>query len=150
MREFLLVLHILGAAVWIGAAVVSIILTPTVRRGSDVVAAFWLRTTVRFGTILYLPAALLVLITGVWLVIDSDFYGFDAVFVSIGFAVVIIGALLGNLVFGPQGKKAAELHESGAGEAQLAPIYNRLAIFGALDFALLVLVVFAMVGRWGA
>lgn len=150
MREVLLILHILGAGAWFGGNAVQLLVNPRVGRSGPSVAAHWLRTTVRMGTHLYTPAAVLLLLTGVGLVLVSDgVYEFSDIFVSIGFLVVIVGAALGMAVFGPTGRRAADAYESGATDEARAS-ERRLAGFGSLDTVLVVLAIVVMVLRLGS
>lgn len=150
MRSTLLVLHILAAGTWIGGNVTQLVVTPWARKMGGGFAANWMRATVRMGRLLYTPAAIVALLTGIWLVIDSSVYDFEHAFVVIGVATVVIGGALGGTIFGPQGERAAELHEAGGDAGELAAVHSRLWRFGLLDSALLVLTVVAMVNRWGA
>lgn len=149
MQTVLLFIHILAAAAWFGTNVVQAVLNRRMADEPDAVAAKWLRATVLFGTRIYTPAAVLLLITGVWMVIINPAYGFGAGFVTIGFAMVIVGAVLGARVFGPVGEQAAELREQGETDAA-QPLYQRLQAFGLVDTTLLTVTIAAMVWRWGA
>jgi hypothetical protein len=148
MRTILLILHILAAGTWIGANATQLALRPAMSRHGGTTGAAWWRGTVRMGQVLYTPAAVVILITGIWLVVDSAVYDFEQAFVVIGFAMVIVGAVLGAMVFGPVGRRAADLHEAGESGA-VAAVEQRLLSFGLLDTALLVVTVAAMVGKWG-
>lgn len=148
MRSVLLFVHIVAAAAWFGTNVVQAVLNRRMAAEPDVVAAKWLRSTVLFGTRIYMPAAVLILITGVWMVIIDPLYGFGELFVTIGFGMVLVGAVLGARVFGPVGEQAAELREAG-NSAAAQPLYRRLQTFGVIDSVLLTVTIAAMVGRWG-
>ena len=150
MRDVLLIIHILGAAAWFGANVVQTMVNPTIGRAGSTVAAHWLRTTVKMGTRLYSPAAVVILLSGIGLVLVSEgVYEFSDLFVSVGFLVVIVGAALGMAVFAPTGRKAADAYEAGDTEAVQAS-EHRLALFGILDTVLLVVVITLMVLRLGS
>jgi hypothetical protein len=93
-----------------------------------------------------MPAAVLVLLTGIFMVLGSDSYSFGSTFVTIGFAMIVVGAVLGMVVFGPGGEKAADALETGdQGAAQAAT--SRLARWGVLDTLLLLVTIMAMVLR---
>ena len=94
------------------------------------------------------PAAVVILITGFWMVIRDSLYEFEQTFVAIGILMVIVGAVLGMRVFGPGGREAADLHEAGDVSAA-AKTHKRLAMFGAIDTALLIFTIWAMVTRLG-
>lgn len=149
MQNLLLILHILGAATWFGANMVQMVVNPRIGDSGPQVAASWLRTTVKLGRVLYMPAALLILASGIGLVLNSDGYEFSDTFVSVGFLVVIVGAVLGMAVFGPTGRKAADAYESGDTQVVRAS-ERRLAGFGILDSALVLIAIVLMVMRFGS
>ena len=90
-----------------------------------------------------------VLLTGILLVLDGDFYGLGDAFVVIGIGVVVIGIILGNVVFDPMVKRAIAAGPD-MDEAIRRSLSQRLMAFGALDFALLVVAVSVMVLKSGA
>ena len=149
MRTTLLFIHILAAGAWFGTNVVQIAINPRLRTYTPEVATWWLRRLVAFGTRIYSPAAVILLLTGIFLVIDSSFYEFSDTFVSIGFLTVIVAAALGILVFGPKGEAAAAAFESGD-EAELDRNLGTLMRFGILDTGLVVITILAMTAKWGA
>lgn len=148
-RDILLVLHIAGAGVWLGANVVQAVAPPLAASQGPEVLAGWYRITARLSSRLYMPAALTILITGVFLVLESEAYGFDSLFVGIGMGMIVVGAVLGVVVFAPVGRRAADEIESG-GVRQARASVARLAGFGLLDTVLLLFTVIVMVLRWGA
>jgi hypothetical protein len=145
-REVLLVLHIAGAGTWLGANVVQAVVPPIAARAGAQTLAGWYRITSALATRLYVPSAILILITGVLMVLDSDSYGFGAIFVAIGFGMIVVGAIFGQFVFGPGGKAAAEAVESGEGDA-IRRWVSRLTRYGMIDTLLLLFTITAMVLR---
>lgn len=146
-RDVLLVLHIAGAGTWLGANVVQAVVPSAAARAGASALAGWYRITSLLSTRLYIPAAFLILITGVLLVLQSDAYGFGSTFVTIGLAVIVIGALLGRFVFGPGGEAAAAAVESEDGDA-IRAASGRLATFGIIDTLLILFAITVMVLRW--
>lgn len=142
-------LHIAGAGTWLGANVVQAVAPPLAARQGEAVAAGWYRISSDLSNRLYMPAAITILVTGIFLVLESDVYGFDSLFVGIGMGMIVVGAVLGIVVFGPGGLRAAEAIESGDG-ASARSAQARLAGFGILDTLLLVFTIAVMVLRWGA
>jgi len=148
MTSVLLYIHILAAGAWIGTNVVQAVTNDRMSKESDEVAVGWLNAVVRWGTVIYAPAAVLVLVTGVWMVaISNEVYRFESLFVVIGFGMIVIGVYFGNRIFGPLSLKAAGLRAKGDDAGQ---VYGRLRTFGLIDTILLLVTVAAMVGRWGA
>ncbi len=89
-------------------------------------------------------------IAGLWLVIDLDVYSFDQAWISIGFTIVIIGALLGALFYGPQTKKvAAEAAADGPDAPGVQLRINRIFMVARIELVLLFIAVYAMVFKPG-
>lgn len=146
-RDILLVLHIAGAGTWLGANVVQAVVPPAMARTGTGALAGWYRTTKQLSTRLYIPASLLILVTGVLLVLQSDAYGFGSTFVTVGFGMIILGGILGRFVFEPGGETAAAAAES-ADAGAIRAAAGRLATFGAIDTLLLLFTMTVMVLRW--
>ncbi|MFZ0013487.1 MAG: hypothetical protein WAL25_05155 [Acidimicrobiia bacterium] len=147
-HQILLVLHIAGAGTWLGANVVQAVVPPVATRTSSVVLAGWYRITSALATRVYVPAAILILVTGVLMVLDSPAYGFGTLFVTIGMGMIVVGALLGQFVFGPGGEAAAAALESGDVESERRSV-GRLTRYGLIDTLLLLFTITAMVLRLG-
>jgi hypothetical protein len=145
-HQILLVLHIAGAGTWLGANVVQAVVPPIAARSGTTVLAGWYRVTTEMSRRLYMPAAALILITGIALVLDSEAYGFGSIFVTIGFGMIIIGAILGIVVFGPGGETAAEAVES-EDHTRIRSAVSRLTTWGLVDTLLLLFTITAMVIR---
>jgi hypothetical protein len=147
--QFLLWIHIMAAASWFGAGVGLQIGGQVLGAEPGAVRAGFYRYWVKLGQILFTPAAVVVLITGVLLVTGDEAYGFGSTFVSIGFLTVIVGAALGMIVYGPRGRAASTALDSGDTTAAAAAI-SRLRQGGALELALLAITIASMVWKWGA
>lgn len=148
MRDLLLVLHIVGVAAWLGANVVQFVSTKRLVAPGGQVAAAWTGMTLLWGRILYMPAAILVLVTGTWLVIDSGWAEFSHAFVSVGFMVIIIATILGIVVIAKIGRRATEAFAAGDDATGNGEI-NKLIPWAVLDTVLVVIAIIAMVGKWG-
>lgn len=98
---------------------------------------------------LYPPAAIVILLTGIFLIVTSNGgYQFSDRFVGVGFAMVIVGAVLGTTYFVPRGEKAAALRAAGDANGAV-PVERGISRLGMLDTVLLVITIIAMVSRWG-
>jgi hypothetical protein len=146
--QFLLFLHIAGAAAWIGAAIRQLAEAPAMQGAGSAARAVWHRNQVAMGTRLFAPAAVVVLISGIFLVLDNDAVGFGTPFVSIGFAAVIFGAAVGPAVFGKRGEAAAAALEAG-NESVATEIAQKTKPIEFLDLAILLITLAAMVWKWG-
>ena len=148
MRDTLLIVHILAAATWLGAGVTVGFLTPRLRRAGDDVARSFMSAYERMGLLVFNPAGILVLLSGVLLVIDGP-WEFENAFVVIGFIVVITGAVFGARIFTPLSRQAQAAHADGD-TAALDRIYARFRSFGAIDVFLIVLAIVVMVLKLGS
>lgn len=146
--EFLLFLHIAAAAAWIGATLRQLAEAPVVRGGQPAARAMWHRSQVAMGTRLFAPAAVVVLLSGIFMVLDNDAIGFGTTFVSIGFFAVIFGAAMGPAVFGKRGEAMAARLDDGdtAGADEIARKTRPIEL---LDVTILLVTLAAMVWKWG-
>ena len=145
-RDILLILHIAGAGTWLGANVVQAVVPPAAANVGAATLAGWYRLTSVLARRLYIPAALLILISGVLLVLQDGRYGFGSTFVAIGFGMIVVGAVLGSVVFGPGGEVAAAAVESGDGSAIRVAV-ARITRWGLVDTLLLLFTIGVMVTR---
>lgn len=117
-------------------------------RQNAAVVAGWYRVAGQLSKKLYMPAAVVLVITGIVMVLQDDAYGFGSLFVTIGFAMIVVGALLGSFVFDPGSRAAAEAVESGE-QSRITAAVRRLVTFGTIDTLLLLFTITAMVVRLG-
>ncbi len=148
LRDILLVLHIAAAGTWFGANIIQAVVPSMAAKQGPLVAAGWYRVAGRLSSRLYMPVAILLLFTGIWLVLDSEVFSFASTFVTIGFAVIVIGALLGKFVFEPGSERAAQAVESGD-EGAIKAAAGRAATFGTIDTLLILFAITAMVLKLG-
>lgn len=147
MRDLLLWLHIIGVGTWLGANLTQAFVGPKLMANRET-APGWLRAIEKASRPLYGGASGLLLISGIILVIISDgAFRFSSLFVTIGFAVVIIGGALAGLVFGRKTKQMIGLYDSGQ-DAQVPAIYRSLSTWGIIDSLLIVVAILAMVSKW--
>ena len=149
LRDILLVLHIAAAGTWLGANMVQAVAPSMTAKQGPAAAAGWFRVAAGLSTRLYMPAAIVLLATGIWMVLLVDAYGFGTAFVTIGFAMIIVGTLLGIFVFERGSVRAADAIDAGD-EMVAKASRGRLAGFGILDTVLLLFTITAMVLRLGA
>jgi hypothetical protein len=146
LRDFLLVIHIAAAGTWIGANVVQGVAPSMAARQGVEAAAGWFRVAGQMSKKLYMPVAILLLLTGSWLVLLDDSVSFGSLFVTIGFGMIVLGALLGIFVFEPGSEKAAQAIESGD-PSKIKAAVGRLARFGTVDTLLVLFTITVMVLR---
>lgn len=145
---WLLALHIVAVAAWLGANLVQAYLAAGVRKADPAARLWWARSQGSMGRAYYSVAGVVVLLTGIFMVLD-DRAEFSDAFVSIGFAAVIVGIVLGVAVFGPGSRKIAAAIESGDTATEKA-LDARLGMFGVLDTLIVLVTIVAMIFKWGA
>jgi hypothetical protein len=146
--QFWLALHIIAAGVWLGANVAQLVMGARLRSAGAEVRAWWAEAGEFLGKAVYPAAGAVLLITGIILVIQGN-YSFGSTFVSIGFLAVIIGAVLGGVVFGPKNRAVAQAARGGdtEGETKARTTIINVAV---LDTAIVVATIFVMVYAVGA
>ncbi|MFP5332741.1 MAG: hypothetical protein ACLGHX_10335 [Acidimicrobiia bacterium] len=148
MYTFLLFLHVVGAAAWIGAALKEALEKPLAHVGEPSQRAAWLRAQNALASRLYIPAAVVVAVTGILMVVDNEAIGFGTPFVSVGFFMVVFGAAVGGGLLGKRAEQAAAFLDQGDVTAAAA-VEAKARPFELLDIALLLVTVAAMVWKWG-
>jgi hypothetical protein len=97
------------------------------------------------GTRVFAPASLLAFLSGLGLVLDSDFWGFGDDWIIIGLVLFAVTFLAGLLFFGPESGRIGKLvaSEGPASPSAQARIRRILALSRA-DLVLLFLILFDM------
>lgn len=147
LTDILLIVHIAAAGTWFGANVMQAVAPPMMaKQGVEAVAA-WYRVGANLSKSLYMPAAILLVVTGVWMVLRIDAFGFGTRFVTIGFGMVVLGAILGIVVFTPGGEAAAQAVESGD-QGRIKATTAKLTTWGTVDTLLILFTIGVMVIAW--
>jgi uncharacterized membrane protein len=148
MRDGLLILHIIGVAVWLGGNAVMAFVSPRTASAPADVRLWWAESQGAIARVLSNIAGVPVLLTGIGLVLESDFIDFSEPFIGIGFLAIIVGAVLGMAVFGPGTRALAQAIRDGDAQAEAAET-RKLTTFGIVDTLVVVVTIGAMVGHWG-
>jgi uncharacterized membrane protein len=148
--ELLLFGHLLFVAAWVGGDLMLQMFYLRARlAGPDQVVRFagdaeWI------GLRLLNPAALLVLVFGVLLVIESDAWELSQFWVSAGIAMFLASAITGAGFLGPESGRIGKLAgERGVADPDVQRRIRRIVVISRIEFALLVLVVLDMVAKPG-
>lgn len=149
LNDFLLIVHILAAATWIGASVLTGFAGSRMAREGGPAALGWARVSREARLKVFNPAAGLTALSGILLVVFGDVYEWSDTFVTIGLTVVVIAAIIGGAVHRPDAGKMVTALESADYETA-AGIGKRAAIWGAVTIALLIVTVSVMVMKTGA
>jgi len=109
MVKWILLAHVLGGATWFGAHVYieGLMASAARTRDPETIMTVGLKVTKTNDRVLG-GAGLVTLVFGIWLVFESV-YDFEMIFITIGFAVAVIGLAMGIFIFKPKGVELEEL-----------------------------------------
>lgn len=145
--EALVFIHILAAMVWVGGGFLTMALGIQTARSRDPERML---AYVRQGpivAILTAPATLVLIAFGVWAALDVDL-DFGTTWITIGLTVWVIGFLLGVGFHGPHSKRMkGAIEQDGADSPRAARLLRVELMVSAVELALLILAVWAMVAK---
>ncbi|MGZ5292009.1 MAG: DUF2269 family protein, partial [Actinomycetota bacterium] len=102
------------------------------------------------GMRVFAPASGLLLVFGVWMVIDDPAWDFDQFWIIAAIAMFAYSFLSGLLYLGPQSGKLKTLFETeGPTSPKALSLMRRLFLVSRIELVLLVLIVFDMVLKPG-
>lgn len=143
MSEFLLVVHILAAAAWIGGSLFAGVSFAGMASTLGLKSLRSLDESI--GTRYFGTAVGLLVLSGIGLVFSSDQFGWGDAFVLVGIGVVVVDGILEGAIFGPRLKRIAE------SETEDLTAFRRLLSSSTIShLALFVLAVWAMVVKLGS
>ena len=152
MIEWIVVLHVLSGAAWFGGHVFIEGLMAAAGRskeeGALPKAMLGIDAT---SSKLFTAAGILLLITGVWIVLDDKSpFAFEDMFVSIGFLIVLIGLGVGLFYFRPKGAALKEaIAQEGATSTTALAIGKQLSMVSHIMTLLVTIALVVMVLKPG-
>lgn len=151
LYDWLLLIHILAAITWVGGAITLNMLATRIRRAGtpeDLVAFAGL--TEWIGPRVYIPAGLVVLAMGIWMVAIEDAWRIGQLWIIlalVGFGITLVG---GAVYFGPEAKRIREAAQAeGPKSARVQALVRRIFVVSRFDLTLLILIVADMVLKPG-
>jgi uncharacterized membrane protein len=151
--EFLLFVHIATAAIWVGGGtMLQFVALRTMRASDPVRMADFARDVEWIGNRVLVPASGLAVISGIWMVIDSDFWGFGDDWIVIGLVLFAVTFLAGALFFGPEAGRLGKLIDAEGPTSQVVQMrLQRLLALTRADLMVLFLIIFDMSTKpeWG-
>jgi uncharacterized membrane protein len=148
LYEFLLFVHIAATVVWVGAGLCSLVLAVGYDRDGDEPAIRrFLADQERLATRLFIPASLTVVIFGIALVIESDAWTFDYLWIVLGLVGFAATFVTGLFMIKPASERigAAMEREGGRLTPPLRTDIRKLIVMARLDYVVLFLVIGDMV-----
>jgi uncharacterized membrane protein len=148
--ELLLFVHIMATVIWVGAGFFSLVLAISYDRDSDESAIRrFLVDQERLALRLFVPSSLLVFLMGIALVIESDAWGFDQLWIVLGLMGFAATFVTGLFLIKPESERigAAMEREGGRLTPRLRADIRKLIVKARVDQIVLAVVIFDMVAK---
>ncbi len=144
MYNYLLFVHVMGAIIWVGGDVALQVIGTRISRADDPVQLAKFAGQVEWlGTRVFTPSAVVILIAGVFMVLDA--WSFELLWVVIGLAGFSYSLVTGAVLLGPlSGKTGKLIEERGAEDPEVQGNIRKLFMYSRIELGILIVVVFAM------
>jgi uncharacterized membrane protein len=146
LYEFLLFVHVLAVAAWVGGAIYPLLVSELALRARDQEQVVrLLQYDEKLGPIFFIPAGLIVLGAGIWLVVEGNWSMTEDAWTLAGLIALVLAFAIGIAFFLPAGKRLNEsAAQFGAGSAEVRQALDRLRVVAWIDVLVLVFAVFVM------
>ncbi|MEA2406163.1 MAG: hypothetical protein QOE69_282 [Thermoleophilaceae bacterium] len=146
LYEFLLFIHVAATIIWIGAGFYGLILGTGYDRDGDAAAMErLLKDQERHATRLFIPASLVTVLMGIALVIESDAWSFDYLWITLGLLGFATSFCTGLFLLKPTGDRIGQqLEREGMTPRTLVEV-EKLLVKTRVDYIVLFIVVADMV-----
>jgi uncharacterized membrane protein len=149
LDDWLVAIHILCAVIWVGGAFLTQVYAVRTRSHGPAALAVFSKDTEYIGQRTFLPASLILLGTGIWLV-SRDVFTLDD-WVVYGLIVIGISIVTGAGFLGPESGRIAKLiDERGGEDPEVQRRINRIFLVSRVELVLLISVVLVMALKPGA
>ena len=151
MYEWILLGHAVGGATLFGAHVYMESLMASAGREQDrsLYMTGMLRVSKTAGRLMG-PASAITLFFGVWLVLDSAFYEFEQLFITIGLVVIVAAFAIGTFLMSPRLKEIEEtVSENGLDDPGAVANMRSLGNLAHIQTALIALAFVVMILKPG-
>jgi hypothetical protein len=151
VNQLLLTLHVLAAATWIGAALaMQVIAARTGPSTPDDAIDQFARDAEAVGKVLFGPAAVVLTLTGVALVVREDL-SWSEPWIVLGIGALVAAGALGGAFLIPEGRRIAALADQpGHDPAEIRVRAHRRFVVARVDLAILIFAMAIMIFRPGA
>jgi uncharacterized membrane protein len=149
MYEFLLAVHVLCAAIWVGGAVMMHIYGRLATKEGPERELVFTRESIRLGNVMFAPLSVILLIAGV-LLVDEAGYGYGDLWVTLGFLGFLNSFVMGVAYYPRAGRRYEEIAGGeGPGSPAAQAIYRRTANVNVYELTVLLLIIVDMAVKPG-
>jgi uncharacterized membrane protein len=144
--------HVLAAIIWVGgAATAQVYALLAVRTNDPVRVAAFAGDTEFVGTRIFLPASVILLVSGILTVRESgSAWGYGQGWLQFGLAVIALSIVTGAGFLGPESGRISKATKAGGVESpEVQARIRRIFLVSRIELVLLVAVVFDMVVKPG-
>jgi uncharacterized membrane protein len=148
--QLLLYLHIMAGIIWVGGAIyVQVLALLVSRSGNPAELPVFAHRTEYIGTRLFIPAGVVLLLSGIVMVLQL--WSFGQAWVAAALVLFILSAVSGAVYLGPRAKRAGQLFEAeGEGSPEARRLTGRLFLIARLELVSFAVIVALMVFKPGA
>lgn len=150
LDQWLHFVHVVSAMLWVGGGVMLSLFAMRAMAGGARSMSDFARTLAYVGLRVMMPAVVLVLVTGVWMVVVDSEFSFSQLWVRLGLGLFVVAFLVGAVYLsrvGIQLDRAARA-ANGAGTS-LGPLFNRWLVGYVAVLIVLLAAVWDMVFKPG-
>ena len=146
MHEWLKLIHVLAAMVWVGGAVVMQVVAIRAMASRDPGRQATFSADVEWlGLRVFTPASVVVLLAGIAMVLDAGI-GFTDTWILAGLVGIAFTIIVGASFLGPEsGRLKALIAERGESDPEMVRRRGRIFLVSRIDLAVLIFVVVMMV-----
>ena len=143
LYEFLLFVHIASAVTWVGGGItLQVVALRALASAEPARMAAIAADSDWIGKRIYMPASLLVLGAGVWMVLEGDL-GFGRGWIMVGLGGFAVSLILGATFNGPESARIGRLiEERGPSDPDVARRIRRILLSSRLELLVMVIVIF--------
>jgi uncharacterized membrane protein len=148
MHNVLVVIHVLAAMAWVGGGTLSALLSYralSTGEGFETIATQELTA----GSRLFGPAAVLVLLSGITIVLTTPSWRFSQTFVWLSLTLVLISLAVGGGFYNRTWTRMRALYADSPDDPELVRLRGRMALVQRVDLLILIAVVVLMVTKPG-
>jgi uncharacterized membrane protein len=151
LYEWLKAFHVLFAVIWVGGAIaIQILAIRIVRERDPAKMASFAGHVEWVGQRVFATASGLLLLLGIWMVIDEPAWTFGQLWILVALAMFAYSFLSGLLYIGPQSGRLKKIYETEGVESPAGvALLRRIFLMSRIELVLLVLIVFDMVLKPG-
>jgi uncharacterized membrane protein len=150
LYDWLKAFHVLAAVVWVGGNLTLQILSTRIVRENDAAKAADFAGHIEWvGTRIFTAASLLLVILGVWMVIDAPAWTFGQFWILAALVMFGYSFLSGLLYLGPKSAQLKKMLSTEGPSERTSALMRRMFIVGRIELVLLILIVFDMVLKPG-